>query len=65
MTKKELKSFKKELAILLEKYNVMIGVDVTGDTHGVSTNTVIYDPVSQKTTIIEEYQSYIWPDSLK
>jgi hypothetical protein len=65
MTKKELKSFKKELKTLLEKYKVMIGVDVTGDTHGVSTNTVIYEPASETTTIIEHYETYIWPSSLK
>jgi len=65
MTKEELKSFKKELKTLLEKYKVMIGVDIEGDTHGVTMNTVIYEPASQTTTVIERYESYIWPSSLK
>jgi len=56
--------FKRELRELLNKHQVSIGVDVEGDTHGISTNFVVLDN-DGKTHILNHYSSYLDPHDLK
>jgi len=53
-----IKNFKQDLKELLIKHNVSIGVDIKGDTHGISENFIVIDS-NNKETIINHYSAYI------
>lgn len=50
-------SFLNELQALFLKYNVSLGVDIDGDTHGIYENFIVID--GNKEHIINEGSSYL------
>jgi len=60
MNKQKIAEFKNDLRELLKKYNVGIGVDIDGDTHGISENFVICASNGDTLEVINEYESYLF-----
>jgi len=57
-------NFKKELKSLLIKYDVYLGVDIEGDTHGTSSNFIVAKNNSEKYHILSHYQDFIYSSDL-
>lgn len=60
----DMNDFCRDLHALLSKYNVYIGADVNGDTHGVTTNFVVTD-YHNNTHILNHYSSYLSASDLE
>lgn len=58
MTKSQLNEFVCELSSLLAKHKVDIGVDLDGDTHGLSTSFVVEDEHGGS-HILNDFSSYV------
>ena len=54
----DMNDFCRDLRALLSKYRVDIGVDVIGDTHGVTTHFVVTDS-HNNSHILNHYSSYL------
>jgi len=49
----------KELKELLKKHDVCLGVDIDGDTHGISAKFIVEDRKTQKETVLVNFSAYI------
>ena len=60
-----IREFKKELKALLLKYEVGIGVDLEGDTHGLCTEFVVF-PLKghENLAVLAEHECYLTPGDL-
>ncbi|MBL4901010.1 MAG: hypothetical protein JKX76_15490 [Colwellia sp.] len=54
----DLAAFTDDLKKLLDKYNVRLGVDIEGDTHGVTENFVVIDSQHNE-HILNHYSAYV------
>lgn len=50
--------FNRDLKALLNKYKVRIGVDIDGDTHGITENFVVIDSAGNE-SIINHYSAFV------
>ena len=56
-------AFRTELAALLAKYNAVLGVDISGDTHGISTNFSV--ELDHKDHLLNRFSSYLSASDLR
>jgi len=61
----DIDNFTRELADLMDKHGVRIlGVDISGDTHGITENFVVED-ADKKAHIIAHYTSWVSASDLR
>jgi len=48
---------------VLNKYNVIIGVNIIGDTHGIESNFIVIDK-KDKSHTLNRYSSYLYSTDL-
>jgi len=55
----DLKAFKKDLKVLLKEHGATLGVNLTGDTHGLITDFVVTDRAKNKDHILNAGYDYL------